>query len=71
MPAREPLEKVSIRLFKGDKARLDDLFPQAGHNRVIRELVRRTIRQIEERASQRQQKELASNDIDGAIPGLD
>jgi len=49
----EDLVKVTIRLYDGDKEELDEFYPSLGHNRVIRDLVRKHIRLLRERISHR------------------
>jgi hypothetical protein len=50
MPKREgDLEKISIRIFRGDKERLDEEYPALGHNKVIRHIIRRHIKGLDER----------------------
>jgi hypothetical protein len=48
---RTPLNlvKVSIRLFRGDKERLDNFFPQLGYNAAIRIIVRKALRALEQK----------------------
>lgn len=48
--AKKDAEKVTIRLFRGDKDRLAELFPTIGYNGVIRQLVRNFIKGVEEKA---------------------
>lgn len=48
----QDLEKVTIRLFLGDKEKLEHLFP-VGYNKVIRHMVRNLIKGIEERTQQK------------------
>lgn len=43
------LEQKQIRLFKGDAAFIDEHFPRAGHTIVIRNLVRKFCKSIEEK----------------------
>lgn len=43
------LQKVSIRLFRGDKDRLDAYFPQLGYNAAIRLIVRKALRALDEK----------------------
>lgn len=40
-----PLEKVAVRLFMGDKDELQRLYPKAGYNMAIREIVHQHVRQ--------------------------
>lgn len=51
---KEDLEKVTVRLFRGDKDEIDAMFPNLGHNRVIRQLVRNLLKGIKERAQKTQ-----------------
>lgn len=43
----EPLEKVTISLFKGDMEKLQSIYPQIGGSKVIRELTRTHLLNIE------------------------
>lgn len=52
MPRKEEdLEKVTIRLFRGDAEKLSQIYPNVGYNEAIRKIVRNHIRTIEERKS--------------------
>lgn len=44
------LEKVTIRLEKGQRERLNSLYPSLGYTKVIRALVQRHLREIDEKA---------------------
>lgn len=44
----DPIEKRTVRLFKGDYAELGDLFPQVGAGPAIRALVRQTIQRAKD-----------------------
>jgi hypothetical protein len=46
---KQDLEKVTIRLHEGDKDILEKYYPRSGYNPVIRQLVRRHIKQLEEK----------------------
>lgn len=46
---KSDLQKVTIRLYTGDKDDLDSLFPRLGYNKVIREHVRRLVTIMKER----------------------
>lgn len=48
----EPIEKVTLNLFKGDKDRLTELHGKLGYGKVIRELVRGHIRRVEAKAQE-------------------
>jgi len=48
---RLPLEIVSVSLFKGEFARLSELYPKVGVSKVVRELVHDHLRKIEEAAA--------------------
>ena len=53
MPRRkEDLEKITIRLHSGDKEELEEYYPQLGHNKVIRSLVRSHIKQLRAKLEQ-------------------
>lgn len=47
------LEKVTIRIFKGDLEAINRYYPTTGHNVVIRKLIRKHLRKMEELDSQR------------------
>jgi hypothetical protein len=42
-----PLQKVTLNLFDGDYAALQSLYPRPGAGKIIRELVRRHLRDSE------------------------
>lgn len=46
------LEKVTIRLFKGDREALEALFPNTGYNLPIRQCVRKLVRHLQEKQAQ-------------------
>ncbi len=50
----QALEKVTIRLRLGDKEWLDSVYPNAGHNKVIRALVANHRKAVEERVASKQ-----------------
>ena len=59
----EPMEKVTIRLFVGDKDRVQAYYPTAGHNEVIRKLVRKHLKMLDAEAEKRiEQVEVAPHD---------
>lgn len=62
-PKRLDLEKITIRIHRGDKERLDFLYPKLGHTEVIRTLIRNHIRRIDEIANQQIPKLNATIDI--------
>ncbi len=45
-----PLQKVTLVLYDGDFARLRELHPRLGASKVVRTLVRKHIREIEDRS---------------------
>lgn len=47
---RMETEKVTVRLYKGDRDKLLMYFPSIGYNRALREIVRSFIRGVEEKA---------------------
>lgn len=49
----EELEKVTIRLFNGDKDDIMAFYPKLGYNKAIRILVRKHVRALKELESQR------------------
>lgn len=46
------MEKISCRLFGGDRSTLQRFYPRAGYNQVIRALVHKHCRQLEENLNQ-------------------
>lgn len=52
MESETPLEKVSIRLVKSDVDTLRRIYPTAGYNFVLRTVVSRFVRRLEEKLSQ-------------------
>lgn len=67
------LEKVTLRLFRGDKDRLQEKYPTLGYNSAARQIIKNHLRVLDEKASQLKEKEkdLGSSiniDVDGAIP---
>jgi hypothetical protein len=42
-----------MRFFEGDPERLEEFYPRAGYNKVIRALVHQHIRLLEEKASRK------------------
>lgn len=64
----EDMELVSVRLFKSDKARLQSYYPKAGYNRVIRTLVRKHIRALDEKFSRKIATEELFNEQPDTIP---
>ena len=49
--AKSDLEMVAVRLYHGDRERLQRLFPVAGYNKAIRELVRKYLARVDEISS--------------------
>lgn len=47
-----PLQKSTLRLRRGDVARLEELFPGVGYNVIIRTLVSRVVDQMNKRIEQ-------------------
>jgi len=50
--------KVSLRLYAGDKERLQAFYPRLGYNAAVRELVRRHVKALEARLEE--QRELST-----------
>lgn len=46
MAKKSNLEKLSVRLVDGDAAKINELFPTHGYNKVIRMLVSNFLRKI-------------------------
>ena len=70
--ARQDLEKVTIRLYTGDKEKINALFPTIGHNKMIRKLIRRTLKHIEEKINREEGMRMnKSLDINIDIKELD
>lgn len=51
MKAREEYRKVTIRLFEGDRERLEQYFPHIGYNAAIRQLVSKALRLLDEKTT--------------------
>ncbi len=49
---KEDLEKVTIRLHRGDTKVLEQFYPNVGYNAAIRKLVRKHCRALQEQSSQ-------------------
>lgn len=49
----EELEKVTVRLFDGDREALQNYYPSLGYNKAIRTLVRKHLRALDEKVSHR------------------
>lgn len=47
MPKNSDLHKVTMNLFAGDYAKLQDLYPDIGAATIIRRIVRKFIEEIE------------------------
>lgn len=58
---KEDLEKITIRLHNGDKARLDEYHPQLGHNKVIRSLVRKYLKNLDAKLEERRETDAGLN----------
>ena len=63
---KENLEKVTIRLHKGDKDEIDDFYPRLGHNKIIRKLVSDHLKKLRANVDDKrnQTDEPASDPID-------
>lgn len=46
-------EKVTLRLFRGDKEKLTAMFPGIGYNKAVRHIVHNFIKGVEEKAMKR------------------
>lgn len=46
-------EKISIRLFRGDKEKIAQLYPHIGYNKAIRNIVRNFIKNVEASANEK------------------
>lgn len=42
-----PLEKISVKLFEGEFAQLNELYPSVGASKIIRELVHSHLNKVE------------------------
>lgn len=60
----DDFEKVCVRLRSGDRERLQSYYPTAGYNRVIRELVARHLKELDERLS----RTMNPGDLDVQLP---
>ena len=45
------LEKVTLRLFKGDRERVQKFFPGVDYNVAIRNIISKTLKGLEEKES--------------------
>lgn len=59
----QDLEKVTVRLNRGDKNKIETFFPEVGYNRIVRALVSDFIKKVEEKA-QRTIGKIATPEID-------
>lgn len=60
-----------VRLYSGDRARLESYYPQAGYNKVIRQLVRNHLSKLDAKFEQRvAAKSLSGLDLTGDIDGV-
>lgn len=48
----QDLEKVTVRLNRGDKDKLSEYFPDLGYNKVIRVMVSNLIKKTEEKVNE-------------------
>lgn len=51
---RQETEKVTIRVFRGDKEKLSQMFPGLGYNKAMRHIVHNFIKGVEEKAMRQQ-----------------
>ena len=58
------LEKVTLRLFTGDKSRLEDYYPTVGYNAIVRKLVHAHLKKLDERVNLKQSEQENSDDLD-------
>ena len=65
------LEKKTVRLFEGDTAFIDEMYPRAGHNIIIRNLVHRFVKRLREQTDQQEIENEFGTDIalDGSGEG--
>lgn len=64
------LEKITIRIFKGDVEALNRYYPTTGHNVVIRKLIRKHLRKMEELDSQRRAALDQAGEIELEVPQI-
>lgn len=64
-------EKVTIRLYTGDKDWLSAMFPNIGYNKVIRELVHKFRRGVEEKSNHQQTANIPEGNVEIDIGALD
>ena len=62
--SEQPLVKVTLRLYDGDKEILDELYPEKRHNLIIRELVHMHIRKVKFIAASKQKAPTDNTIID-------
>jgi hypothetical protein len=46
---KEDLEVVTLRLYQGDKDRLDEYYPQLGYNKIVRLIVRNHLQRLDKK----------------------
>lgn len=61
------LEKKSLRLFQGDAAFIDECYPRAGHNIIIRSIVHNFVKKLREKTSQQEIENEFGNGIGDGI----
>ncbi len=54
--------KVSLRLYAGDKEKLQSFYPRLGYNAAIRELVRRHTRALDAKLEEKQERAQVPNE---------
>jgi len=59
----KPLEKITLRVFKGDIDRMSKYYPKVGYNRAIRTLISEHLKVLDEKVNQMEQ-ELPPLDLD-------
>lgn len=64
-PQNNQLEKVSIRIFVGDREELERFYPALGYNKVVRFLIHKHVKKLQE------QENKANGSIDTESPELD
>jgi hypothetical protein len=61
---KENLEKVTVRLYIGDKEELNSFYPQLGYNKVVRKLITDHLKKLRERVNQKRSETNDDDDID-------
>lgn len=64
MSSSPKLKKYTLRLHDGDPEELERFFPNAGYNKVVRQMVRKLVNQLREKENQSRPAEPDASEID-------